>query len=97
MRARLSIKPTVPCIILTLPVALVPVFCRQDYELLDGSRAMNEVAMCGQLQNSVTACVYFLPPHRVKKVDLILISAISQLVSLIVLLKTCADCYRQLQ
>lgn len=42
---------------------------------------MNEVAMCGQLQNSITACVYFLAPHRVKKVDLILISAISQLVS----------------
>lgn len=52
----------------------------QDYELLAGSRAMNEVAMCGQLQNSITACVYFLAPHQVKKVDLILISALSQVV-----------------
>jgi hypothetical protein len=56
-------------------------FCLQDYDLLEGSRAMNEVAMCGQLQNSITACIYFLAPHRVKKVDLILISALSQLVS----------------
>lgn len=55
----------------------------KDYELLSGSRAMNSVAMCGQLAHSITACVYFLPPHRVKKVDLILISAISQLVTVI--------------
>ena len=38
-------------------------------------------AMCGQLQNSITACVYFLTPHRLKKVDLIMMSALSQLVS----------------
>ncbi len=36
--------------------------------------------MCGQLQSSITACVYFLSPHRVKKVDLIIMSALSQLV-----------------
>jgi hypothetical protein len=49
--------------------------------MLAGSRGLNEAAMCGQLQNSVTACVYFLSPHRVKKVDLIIMSALSQLVS----------------
>lgn len=36
--------------------------------------------MCGQLQSSITACIYFLSPHRVKKVDLIIMSALSQLV-----------------
>jgi hypothetical protein len=55
--------------------------CLQDYELLAGGRALTENAMCGQLQNSITACVYFLTPHRVKKVDLIMMSALSQLVS----------------
>lgn len=59
-------------------------FFLQDYELLAGSRAMNNVAMCGQLQNSITACVYFLPPHHLKKVDLILISALSQVVSALI-------------
>jgi hypothetical protein len=53
----------------------------QDYELLAGGRALTENAMCGQLQHSITACVYFLTPHRVKKVDLIMMSALSQLVS----------------
>jgi len=36
--------------------------------------------MCGQLQNSITACVYFLAPHHVKKVDLVLMTALSQVV-----------------
>lgn len=45
-----------------------------------GSRALSQVAMCGQLQHSITACIYFLAPHRVKKVDLILMSALSQVV-----------------
>uniref|UniRef100_A0A383VIX7 Septin-type G domain-containing protein n=2 Tax=Tetradesmus obliquus TaxID=3088 RepID=A0A383VIX7_TETOB len=55
----------------------------KDYELLAGGRALTESAMCGQLQNSITACVYFLTPHRVKKVDLIMMSALSQLVTVI--------------
>lgn len=55
----------------------------KDYEILAGSRGLNETAMCGQLQNSLTACVYFLTPHRVKKVDLIIMSALSQLVTVI--------------
>eukprot|EP00878_Enallax_costatus_P044650 GHUV01053351.1.p2 GENE.GHUV01053351.1~~GHUV01053351.1.p2 ORF type:complete len:131 (+),score=39.77 GHUV01053351.1:299-691(+) len=53
----------------------------KDYEALAGGRALNMAAMCGQLQNSITACVYFLTPHRLKKVDLIMMSALSQLVS----------------
>jgi septin family protein len=53
----------------------------KDYEKLAGSRNLGEAAMCGQLQHSVTTCLYFLPPHRVKKIDLILMAAISQLVS----------------
>jgi septin family protein len=52
----------------------------QDYALLSGARHPDAAAMCGQLQHSITACLYFLPPHRVKKVDLILMAAISQLV-----------------
>jgi septin family protein len=52
----------------------------KDYEKLAGSRNLGETAMCGQLQHSITACLYFLPPHRVKKIDLILMAAISQLV-----------------
>ncbi|WIA23940.1 hypothetical protein OEZ85_013580 [Tetradesmus obliquus] len=55
----------------------------KDYEMLAGSRGLNEAAMCGQLQHSITACVYFLSPHRVKKVDLIIMSALSQLVTVI--------------
>lgn len=52
----------------------------KDYEKLAGSRNLGETAMCGQLQHSITGCLYFLPPHRVKKIDLILMAAISQLV-----------------
>lgn len=48
--------------------------------MLAGGRALNESAMCGQLKNSITSCIYFLTPHRVKKVDLIMMSALSQLV-----------------
>jgi hypothetical protein len=65
--------------------------CLQDYELLAGSRAMNNVAMCGQLQNSITACVYFLAPHHLKKVDLILISALSQVVGCRAVLCCCVE------
>ncbi|KAF8067209.1 glpF [Scenedesmus sp. PABB004] len=55
----------------------------RDYEKLDGGRALGETAMCGQLQHSVTACLYFIPPHRMKKIDLILMAAISQLVTVV--------------
>jgi septin family protein len=34
-----------------------------------------------QLKHCVTACLYFLPPHRMKQVDLVIMSAVSQLVS----------------
>jgi hypothetical protein len=53
----------------------------KDFDMLAGSRHLDVTAMCGQLQNGITACLYFLPPHRVKKIDLILMAAISQLVS----------------
>lgn len=43
--------------------------------------------MCGVLEHSITACLYFLPPHRMKKVDLILMAAISRMVRKIL-------CYR---
>jgi septin family protein len=56
---------------------------QKDYEKLAGSRAMDEYAMCGQLQHSVTACLYFIAPHRMKKIDLILMAAVSQLVTVI--------------
>lgn len=73
------------CMSKSKPCNLFTEFCcviaLQDYELLAGGRALTESAMCGQLQNSITACVYFLTPHRVKKVDLIMMSALSQLVS----------------
>jgi septin family protein len=52
----------------------------RDYEQLSHAKAMSAEAMYGQLQHSITACLYFLPPHRVKKIDLILMAAISQLV-----------------
>jgi septin family protein len=56
---------------------------QKDYERLAGSRALNATAMCGQLHHSITACLYFIPPHRMKKIDLIMIAAISQLTAVI--------------
>jgi hypothetical protein len=55
----------------------------KDYDKLAGGRALDKTAMCGQLQHSITACLYFIPPHRTKKIDLILMAAISQLVTII--------------
>ncbi|KAF6246111.1 Septin-domain-containing protein [Scenedesmus sp. NREL 46B-D3] len=55
----------------------------KDYERLAGGRTLDKTAMCGQLQHSITACLYFIPPHRTKKIDLILMAAISQLVTII--------------
>lgn len=52
----------------------------QDYAKLAGARALDETAMCGVLEHSITACIYFVPPHRIKKVDLIQMAAISQMV-----------------
>lgn len=34
-----------------------------------------------QLRHSFTACLYFLPPHRVKPADLVIMAAVSELVS----------------
>ena len=56
---------------------------QRDYNRLAGSRSLPAASMCGQLKHSITACLYFIPPHRMKKIDLILISAISQLTTVI--------------
>jgi hypothetical protein len=32
------------------------------------------------LQSSITACLYFVPPHRLKLVDVAMMAAVSQLV-----------------
>lgn len=48
-----------------------------------GSTALSGTTMCGCLPHSVTGLLYFLTPHRVKKVDLVLMSALSQLVTVI--------------
>lgn len=53
----------------------------KDFDLLAHARRVSADAMCGQLQHSITACLYFLPPHRLKQIDLILMAGISQLVS----------------
>eukprot|EP00879_Flechtneria_rotunda_P004846 GHRR01005119.1.p1 GENE.GHRR01005119.1~~GHRR01005119.1.p1 ORF type:complete len:330 (+),score=119.43 GHRR01005119.1:1209-2198(+) len=55
----------------------------KDYKLMAGARALDEVAMCGQLRHSITACLYFITPHRLKKVDVIIMCALSQLVTVI--------------
>jgi hypothetical protein len=60
----------------------------KDYDLL-GSGGCSPVARQAdsdssssstQLKHSATACLYFLPPHRMKQVDLVIMSAVSQLV-----------------
>lgn len=58
----------------------------KDYHLLGGSGFSPRVGATGasasmQLRHSITACLYFLPPHRVKQADLVMMSAVSQLVS----------------
>lgn len=42
---------------------------KKDYNQLQGDRAMPEDTMKGRLQNSISACLYFLPPQRVKPVS----------------------------
>lgn len=58
----------------------------KDYDLLGGGNTSplsgyREVGSSSQLMYGVTACLYFLPPHRVKPADLVIMSAVSQLVS----------------
>eukprot|EP00878_Enallax_costatus_P024696 GHUV01026375.1.p1 GENE.GHUV01026375.1~~GHUV01026375.1.p1 ORF type:complete len:446 (+),score=151.46 GHUV01026375.1:39-1376(+) len=54
-----------------------------DYKLLGGNIQHLGPAMAGTLKNSVTALLYFLPPHKLKKLDIIMMAALSQLVPLI--------------
>ncbi|WIA12746.1 hypothetical protein OEZ85_006381 [Tetradesmus obliquus] len=63
----------------------------KDYEKLDGGCNFDPTTMCGQLPHSITACLYFLPPHRTKKIDLVLMAAVSQLVPIIPVIAK-ADC-----
>jgi septin family protein len=63
----------------------------KDYERLDGGCNFDPTTMCGQLPHSITACLYFLPPHRTKKIDLVLMAAVSQLVPIIPVIAK-ADC-----
>lgn len=80
-------------VLLAEPAALLTFHCcstmlsLQDFEKLAGSRTLDETVMCGVLEHSITACLYFLPPHRMKKVDLILMAAISRMVRKILCLR----------
>lgn len=40
-----------------------------DYDELQGHRSFPKANVSGCLKNSVTACLYFLPPHRTKPVS----------------------------
>jgi septin family protein len=63
----------------------------KDYEKLDGGCSFDPTTMCGQLPHSITACLYCIPPHRTKKIDLVLMAAVSQLVPIIPVIAK-ADC-----
>lgn len=63
----------------------------KDSDKVAAGRILGRDAMCGQLQHTVTACLYFIPPHRMKKVDLILMAAISKIVNVIPVIAK-ADC-----
>ncbi|KAF6251735.1 Septin-domain-containing protein [Scenedesmus sp. NREL 46B-D3] len=63
----------------------------RDYEKLHGGCSFDPNTMCGQLPYSITACLYFIPPHRTKKIDLVLMAAVSQLVPIIPVIAK-ADC-----
>ena len=59
----------------------------KDYHLLGGSgfspraKPADALPVSTELRHSITACLYFLPPHRMKQADLVIMAAISQLVS----------------
>eukprot|EP00775_Hariotina_reticulata_P002620 gene2620-2921_t len=54
-----------------------------DYQERGGNRSFPKEYVSGSLTHGVTACLYFLPPQRVKPVDIIFMSALSQQVVLI--------------
>jgi len=55
----------------------------KDVDKVAAGRILGKDAVCGQLQHTVTACLYFIPPHRLKRVDLILLAALSKIVAVI--------------
>jgi hypothetical protein len=63
----------------------------KDMDKVAAGRILGKDAVCGQLQHTITACLYFLPPNRMKKVDLILLAALSKIVNVIPIISK-ADC-----
>jgi hypothetical protein len=58
----------------------------KDFEALGGGGCSPtarkvESSSSSQLKHSITACLYFLPPHRMKPIDVVIMSAVSKLVS----------------
>ncbi|KAF6262687.1 Septin-domain-containing protein [Scenedesmus sp. NREL 46B-D3] len=56
---------------------------KKDFYQLHGSRGMPKSLVCGSLAHSVTACLYFLPPHGASKLDLVLMAGLSRYVALL--------------
>lgn len=57
----------------------------KDFEALGGGGCSPtarkvESSSSSQLKHSITACLYFLPPHRMKPIDVVIMSAVSKLV-----------------
>lgn len=57
---------------------------QMDFHAQDGGFPLNGAANHrGALQHAVTVCLYFVPPHRIKPVDWIMMSAISKLTAVV--------------
>lgn len=55
-----------------------------DYAKIAAARhVLGSAAMTGQLENAITAVLYLVAPHRIKKADLIIMSVLSRLVTVI--------------
>lgn len=57
----------------------------KDFEALGGGGCSPtarkvESSSSSNLKHSITACLYFLPPHRMKPIDVVIMSAVSKLV-----------------
>ncbi|WIA22266.1 hypothetical protein OEZ85_004588 [Tetradesmus obliquus] len=54
----------------------------KDYKLLQGGagglKALSKSLTCGCLQHSITACIYFLPPHGPFRLDLALMASLAK-------------------
>uniref|UniRef100_A0A383WEA1 Septin-type G domain-containing protein n=1 Tax=Tetradesmus obliquus TaxID=3088 RepID=A0A383WEA1_TETOB len=56
---------------------------QKDFQQLHGSRGMPKSLVCGSLAHSVTACLYFLPPHGPTQLDLVLMAGLAPHVALL--------------